>query len=696
MCGIVGISKLNGERASVDDIKAMSSVLVHRGPDEAGYALVNGGATGFGHLRLSIIDLVSGQQPLYNDDHSLCLVFNGEIYDYKAIRQSLEKQGHKFRTTSDSEVLLKLYEVHGLDFLEHINGEFAFLIWDQRRRRLVAARDRAGVKPLFYYKTSSEVIFASEAKAILALPRVESSLSTKYLTGPLFGVLPADNSQFTGINCLPPGNLMLIEHGVAGEPMPYWQFDCDIDRSLSQEDAEREVLRLLRKAVERRMVADVDVGVYLSGGLDSTVVCALMAEHGQKVRAFNIGFGGSVYDESSLSRRIAEHYGARFDSLNCSMDAMSENYLATIYHTELALANPSAIAKQMLSRSVREAGVKVCLTGEGADEGFGGYPYFKLEALWGMLMSELPAERRRARKLLKQFEATEYRSRGVLWDSDMPYKRAPWVLGYPSYHQIRAYYSRRYVPLIFNQDRLKLNGSDSPDKIFEHHFANDRVRSLHPFNASRVISMAQLSGYIIPTLGDRVEMAHSVECRTPFLDRDLLNFIARVPPEYFIDIDKLREKRLLRAAVDHLLPDFVRQEHKHPFFSNNWHAFSKTSRGSEIFSDLIGAKNINQTGMFNAGFIKSMMAMWRVAPQSSKFFKRVDIFFGFILGCQALHQQFIANRPVANRNFRMIDRTARAGAETMRPTARGGRNKDRGEPMLEVASVVSIESKLDV
>jgi asparagine synthase (glutamine-hydrolysing) len=695
MCGIIAVSRFCGERVSVEDLKMMSSVLVHRGPDEAGFALLNGGATGFGHLRLSIIDLVSGQQPLYNSDHSVCLVFNGEIYDYKEIRQSLQRKGHEFRTTSDSEVLLRLYEEYGLDFLQHVNGEFAFLIWDQPRRRLLAARDRAGVKPLFYHQTATEILFASEAKAILALPRVEAKISNRYLTGPLFGVLPSDNSPFAGIRSLPPGHMMQVEHGVPSEPRAYWQLDFNIDRTMSKEDAEHEVLSLLRKSVRRRMVADVEVGVYLSGGLDSTVVCALMAEQGQNMRAFNIGFGGSVYDESSLSRRIAEHYGARFDSLNCTMDLMSEGYLSTIYHTELALANPSAIAKQMLSRMVRQAGVKVCLTGEGADEGFGGYPYFKLEALWGMLMSPISEERRRAKILLRQFEKTEYRSRGVLWDSDMPYKRAPWILGYPSYHQIRAYYSRRYIPLVFDADRLGLESGDSPDKLFEEYFCNDRIRGLDPFNASRVISMAQLSGYIIPTLGDRVEMANSVECRTPFLDRDLLNFIARVPPEYFIDIDALREKSLLRSAVNDMLPDFVRQEHKHPFFSNNWHAFSRTTRGREIFQDLVSIKNIGRTGMFNVGFIKSIMAMWQVAPQSSKFFKRVDSFCGFVLGCQAIHHQFIDNRPQADRNFRMIDRTARVGAEIMRPSSQPGRVKERREPVISVAPVVTIESKLD-
>jgi asparagine synthase (glutamine-hydrolysing) len=659
MCGIVGIFKKNGDRVVADDIRMMGSTLLHRGPDEAGYALLGDGQVGFGHLRLSIIDLAGGQQPIYNEDYTVCLVFNGEIYDYSEIRKDLLNRGHSFRTESDSEVIIHLYEEYGLDFFKYLNGEFAFLLWDQGRRRLVAARDRFGVKPLFYRETADEVLFASEAKGILALPRVERHLANDYLTGPLFGVIPPDNSPFAGISALKPGHMLLVDHGFVHPTRPYWQVTFDVLSDMSREEAERGVYEHLEKAVARRMVADVDVGVYLSGGLDSTLVCGLMTAATQGVRAFNIGFSGSAYDESSLSSRIARYYGAKFSSIDCSMERMSEHYLQTVYHVELALANPSAMAKLMLSNFVRGQGVKVCLTGEGADEGFGGYAFFKLEKIWQLLESGVASERHHGLGLLERMKQIDHRSRGILWDSDLPWRKGPRSLGYANYQHIRAWYSHRYVQRIFNRKVRRLTTDDSPLRVFEKHFINDAMGGLDPFNASRVVAMGQLSGYVIPSLGDRVEMAHSVECRTPFLDRDLVEFIAKIPPKYFIDMENLREKDLLRRATDRLLPDFVKGEHKHPFFSNNWRAFYRTRRGRDLVDELTSVSALKKSGIFNPKWISIYLALWKSAPESSKFFKRLDLFVGFVIGTQALNALFIAGCPRGDREFPMVDRTVR-------------------------------------
>ena len=198
--------------------------------------------------------------------------------------------------------------------------------------------------------------------------------------------------------------------------------------------------------------------------------------------------------------------------------------------------------------------------------------------------------------------------------------------------------------------------------MFEKSFLSESVRTLDPFNASRTVALGQLSGYVIPSLGDRVEMAHSVECRTPFLDRDLIEFIARVPPEYFIDIDQLREKDLLRRATNHLLPDFVKAEHKHPFFSNNWRAFYRTPRGRELFDELTSARALKKTGIFDSRWASFYLAMWKAAPESSRFLKRLDLFVGFMLGTQALDFEFVAHRPLGRARLRMTDRTYREGA----------------------------------
>lgn len=659
MCGIVGIVDLQTQGVDVSDLKTMSSLLQHRGPDGAAYALLDDGAVGLAHLRLGIIDLEGGQQPLYNEDYSVCLSCNGEIYDYRELRTRLMRLGHVFRTSSDSEVILHLYEEYGLDFFRELNGEFAFLLWDQKRSRLIAARDRAGVKPLFYRVTRDEVLFASEAKAILALPRVPRQLSKRYLTGPLFGSVTAECSAFEGIESLKPGHHLIVEHGIVNAPRPYWKLDFAPDYSMTREEAEEGVRQHFTRAVERRMVADVEVGTYLSGGLDSTLVCGLMAARAQSMQAFNIGFGGSIYDESSLAARIAGHYGTRFKTLDCPVDSLAEDYLGAIFHIEMALANPSAIGKLRLSRLVRSSGVKVCIIGEGSDEVFGGYAYFKLERLWRMLESTDPGERARAKLLMRRFEKLEHRSRSILWDSDLPWKTGARPFGYASYHQIRAQYAGAYVPRLYRSAALGLSQEHTPAAVFEHAYDAAAMARLDPFNAARTISFGQLAGYIIPSLGDRVEMANSVECRTPFLDRDLIEFSARVPPEYFLDIDRLKEKDLLRRAFGDLLPSFMHQEHKHPFLSPNWLALHRTRRGRELFGDLLSQSAIRRSGIFEPRFLKLVMSGWKLATPGSKFFKRVDTYMGFALGVQALERYFVANRPAGDASFAMQDRTRR-------------------------------------
>ena len=659
MCGFAGILKLSDERASVEDLRRMSAAIQHRGPDEAGYALLDDGRVGFGHVRLSIIDLSHGQQPMYSADGTICIAFNGEIYDHAELRRELEAEGKVFRTTSDTEVIIALYQRYGLDFFSRLNGEFAFLLWDGRQRRLIAVRDRVGIKPLHWWRSGSEILFASEAKAILALPRVPRRLARDYLTGPLFGVFPPTVTAFEGVWNVKPGHCLILDPGKPPREYEYWRPRYAPDPSMTFTDAKSEVRRVLTRAVKRRMVADVDVGAYLSGGLDSTLVCATMAAEGQGFKAFNIGFGGSEYDESSLARKIALHYGVRFETINCSMDLMAENYLETIDHVELALVNPSAIAKQLLSGLVRSRGHKVCLTGEGSDENFGGYAYFKQERLWRML-SAGGEEARRGRALWKDFCAQERRSEGSLWDRSGNWKRMEHELGFPSFPLVRAEVASRWMPRVLDLKALGLSPTEnSPTAQLRRIFDFDELRGMDPFNVTRRITLNQLAGYIIPTLGDRVEMANSVECRTPFLDRDLLELTGRIPPHYFVDIDRLREKHLLREAFRDVLPPFMETERKHPFMSPNWYRFSKTPAGAELVHELLDSAAIRKAGIFRTDFLKLYKTLWHALPNQTAMHKRVDIMMGEMLGVQALQKLFV-DRPIVApvHGFEMVERRA--------------------------------------
>jgi asparagine synthase (glutamine-hydrolysing) len=664
VCGISGIYRLDGEFPDAADIRRMCSVIRHRGPDGAGFARVGDGSALLGHVRLSIIDLPGGAQPMFNEDHSVAVVFNGEIYDYQAHRDALLRAGHAFRTQSDTEVIVHLYEEHGPAFLERLNGEFAIVIYDDRTRRLLAARDRFGVKPLFFSVHGHELLLSSEAKSILALDRVSRSLAPDYLVGTHLGAFPYGGSAFTGIQSVKPGHYVIATAGSVGTQVPYWQPRFETRQHLSFNEASCEVRERFVAGVRRRMVADVPVGAYLSGGLDSSLICltmaALGAETGRPFKVFNVGFSDPRFDESAAARRIAAHLGASFETIPCALADMAEDYESTLYHTEMALVNPSAIAKLALSRLVQRQGIKVCLTGEGADEIFGGYPYFKQEAIWRKLRTH--DERDEGKQLWKRFTREEKHTEGALWHRGGGWETEDSWFGYPSFHQMRLLESSRMVSRILSDRTIAAASFPTPAAIFLDMHSRERMRALHPFNATRLVAFSQLSNYIIPTLGDRVEMANSVECRTPFLDCDLVDYVGSVPPSYLLDVSGLREKFLLREAFRDSLPEFIANERKRPFLIEGWKHFTRTRRGAEIFGDLTSPGAIRRAGYFNPSIVPRIRALWTVLPETSVLWKKIDILAGLIMGSQFLHERFVERRIESNPAFEMDDRTPAAAS----------------------------------
>jgi len=660
MCGIAMILKKDRSPAEREDIARMCSAISHRGPDDAGYASLDRGALAFGHVRLSIIDLQSGNQPLFNEDGSICITFNGEIYDYKQLRQELIDQGHTFRTHSDTEVIVHLYELHGMDFIHRLNGEFAFIIWDGRNRRLLAARDRCGVKPLFYWESAKEILISSEVKGIFALNRVPRSINPDYMIGPVLGVFPRATSAFAGIRNLSPGHFLIVESASRSREVAYWQPAFKTNLAISFTEAKEEVRRLFTQAVERRMVADVPVGAYLSGGLDSTLVCALTAARTSKLKAFSVGFGKTIYDETDAARQIAGHYGAQFEAIDCSNDMLAENFLKTIFHIEQPIANPNSIAKQVLSRLVRSKGYKVCLTGEGSDEVFGGYAYFKLERIWRMLLAG-GEQARQGRVLWQRFKKLETPSEGILWSRSNGWRKLQLVFGYPSFQQLRAVDSTRGMKWIFTPEILEHASYPTSYDYFLSEFPPERLSQLDPFNATKLITFNQLVSYIIPCLGDRVEMANSVECRTPFLDRDLIEFAATVDPAHFMDIEQLMEKRLLRAAFGDLLPPVVAGTHKYPFLSPNWLSFAQTTEGARLLREFLSPKRLRAAGLFRPEFIRHVLRFWQWLPQRA--FILVDTLAGIVLSMQALNYLFVEQPIATDSNFSIRDRSWSGSAE---------------------------------
>jgi asparagine synthase (glutamine-hydrolysing) len=658
MCGIASIVRRTEGAVDPGDLARMCSAIAHRGPDGAGYALLDQRRVGLGHVRLSIVDLASGGQPLYNEDETIAVVCNGELYDYQALRQDLSRRGHAFRTTSDSELLVHLYEEYDTDLFAHLHGEFAFLLWDARKRRLIAGRDPCGIKPLFYCSTPSEVLFASEVKAIYAPNRVERSLCHRYLTGPALGIYREELTPFANIHPVRPGHYLVIEaDGSQRECRHYCQtFEPRMEMTFAE--AKQAVRARLTTAVKRRLAADVPVHAYLSGGLDSTIICGLMAELGKRFTCFNVGFPDSPYDESHKARAVAAHFGQQFETVPCTQQQIAENIPAAVFATEMPLNNYNALAKMVLSQYVRSRGVKVCLTGEGSDELFGGYPYFKLEAIWRLLAAG-GADAVKGRELHRRFRAMEYRSEGLLWDGSERWKRAAGMFGYPSYFNLRARDARNCVRAFFNTGQLGLTPEDMPDALLRTSMPHKRLQGLDPFNTSRLLTLNQLYNLVIPSLGDRVEMAHSLECRPPFLDRDLMELMGTIPSAYFLDLENLREKNLLREATADLLPPVFQTEHKHPFLAPTWSSIGRTPRGRDLFDEFLSAPTTRDVGIFRPAAITLARFALNWLPLARGLGRKLDALLGTILTTHLLHHSFVKNHIACDRSFPMIDRSPR-------------------------------------
>ena len=380
MCGICG--KLNFDlRANVSGglVKAMADTMHHRGPDDEGYYIA--GPIGLGFRRLSIIDLSTGHQPIPNEDGSAWVVFNGEIYNYRELREYLLSKGHRFKTQTDTEVIVHLYEEFGEDCVERLRGMFAFAIWDGRRKTLMLARDRVGIKPLYYSLTKDSLVFGSEVKALLADPEVDAealpAAVDRFLT---FHYVPGEETLFRNIRKLAPGCLMVVKDGEA-RIRQYWDLTF-FPSTLSLPEAEKELLGLLDETVQLHKISDVPVGILLSGGLDSTALLSLASrERDRPIRSFTLGFSDSgVPDERPYARMAAERFGSQHHEMTITSGDFRDFLPAYVRHMEEPVSEPPAIALYFVSKLAKEF-VKVLISGEGGDEAFGGYQNYR-SLLW--------------------------------------------------------------------------------------------------------------------------------------------------------------------------------------------------------------------------------------------------------------------------------------------------------------------------
>ncbi len=566
MCGLIG-ALLEEETLDRPRLMAPLSTLQHRGPDARTAWISPDHKVALGHVRLSVVGLANGAQPLVSADGELRCIVNGELYGYAAQRAQLRAEGYAFTTDSDSEVALHLYDKLGADSLHELRGEFALIIADARQRCLFAARDRYGVKPLYYAVHRGNVFVASEAKALFALG-VPARWDLASCFADAHVARSAQRTLFAGVHALPPGCYLLARDGMVTVHR-YFTPDFPSREILAADTrSEAEVVRgfraVLEDAVEARLVADVEVGAYLSGGIDSSAILGLAQRHASRpIRAFTIAFGDALYNEERIARDTARFAGASYFQVEVTQQQIADAFSDAIWHGEMSVFNGHGVAKFLLSKAVRAAGIKVVLTGEGADEIVAGYPPFRLDAFRQGGQTREEVERRTA-----ALEANNQASRGLLvrdgalgTGTDAWTTRLGWLpaavenfssLAARAYPLMRASFleaGRRAHPYRELLDTLDVRGT---------------LWGRDPLNqALSIWTRTMLPNYILTNLGDRMEMAHSVEGRVPFLDHHVTSYAAQLPVHYKIRGE--REKYVLREAVRDVVTPEVYARQKHPF-----------------------------------------------------------------------------------------------------------------------------------
>jgi asparagine synthase (glutamine-hydrolysing) len=567
MCGIVAAFSRR-DLVSTAALERGTRSLYHRGPDGQRQWIAKDCRVGLGHARLSIIDLATGDQPIAAENGRTHIVVNGEFYGYEAIQRELEDGGHRLRTRSDSEIALHLYEDLSTECLHRLRGEFAFVIWDEANRMMFAARDRFGIKPLFYAVHRDTLYFASEVKALFAMdvPARWDAESVSHAVE--FGGHPM-RTLFDGVFQVPPGHYVIATDKHI-EVKQYWDFHYPKAKQatpLSDGEYSEELRRVLEEAVRMRLRADVPVGCYLSGGLDSCAMIGLASRHHpDPIRAFTLTFDRGDYDEEKEAREMAAMVGADFYPIPIRQDDLADHFADAILQSETFCINAHGVAKYLLSRAVRDAGYKVVITGEGSDEILGGYAHFRRDML---LYNRDGQDESAVTALLQQLTEANPVSRGLLLPhgETKALENVQRLLGFvPSWFETfsaRGLAMEKVLSAEFTRTYGQRTSYHALLSALDIHGQLAERDAVH--QSLYLWSKTLLPGYILTMLGDRMEMAHSVEGRVPFLDHHVVETIRSQPVHQ--KIHGMTEKYVLREAVRDLITDTIYRRQKHPFLS---------------------------------------------------------------------------------------------------------------------------------
>jgi asparagine synthase (glutamine-hydrolysing) len=591
VCGIAGIVRWDGAPILEQEIRGMCGAIVHRGPDEEGVYIGEGVALGM--RRLSIIDLEGGQQPISNEDGTIWIVFNGEIYNYRELRRDLERAGHVFKTDSDTETIVHLYEDMGARCVERLRGMFGFAIWDERKRQLLIGRDRLGIKPMYFAERNGELVFSSELKPILTLPHVPRAVDWG-AANHLFTFLstPSDQSIVHGVRKLEPASVLIAQPGRPLQIQKYWDVEFRPNEKATEAELVEQLREMLTEAVTLHQVSDVPVGAFLSGGLDSSAVVALMAKPAAgRLKTFSIGFAESEFDELPYARQVAQAFGTEHHDLVLRPDAVSIVEDLTWYLDE-PFGDTSAIPTYMVSKLASEH-VKVVLSGDGGDEIFAGYDKYVVEG----------RERRYDRV------PSPLRKMAGAVGSAMP----DGMTGRRFLRHLALDGSRRYLDAstMFRADELrKLVKPEAYARLSQHDPLAESLAALR-HGGHDWLSAAQyrdLHTYLpldILAKVDRATMAHSLEARPPLLDHKLVEFAATVPARF-----RLRDgttKYLFKQAMRGILPDGIIDRQKHGFAV----PLAKWFRGdlAGFARDVLFSDRCRQRGIFDTQYVERLLQL---------------------------------------------------------------------------------------
>ncbi len=628
MCGICGIYEYKHNHAAEPAILAtMLHVIQHRGPDDEG-TLIDGDLA-IGMRRLSIIDLGGGHQPIYNEDGTIGVVFNGEIYNYREVMEKLQQQGHRFKTVCDTEAIVHLYEEYGEDCVDHLRGMYGFAVWDTRHRRLFLARDRLGIKPLYYTHVGERLVFGSEIKSILQHPGIEPRLDLEALSNFLsLKYVPAPQTMFQDIVALPPGYTLTCDaDGI--RTRRYWDLSFAQERNgrLSEDEYAEQLDSLLREIVNMHLMSDVPFGAFLSGGVDSSTIVALMSQFlNEPVKTFSVGFQGSgdMVSELPYAHMVAEHCKTEHYDIIITPDDFTSISEKVVWHLDQPIADEASLPNYMVAE-LASRHVKMVLTGEGGDELFAGYARYAGER-FSPLFRHLPLA---------------VRGSVLSMSRQMPGLRRPKLALYALCHSDEVTRMLNWFPL-FNSDskaallsdalHASLHGHSSRSVFAEHLAATD---ARHPLNRMLYVDTKLWLPDDLLARGDKTSMATSLEARVPLLDHKLVEFAASLPPA--MKLKRLTRKYLLKRIGSGLLPEPIITRKKEGFPTPM--ALWIRNEVRPYVRDLLAPTTVRRRNLFDPDYIT------RLLDEHESGFADHDAMIWALIGIELWHRRFIDQSP---------------------------------------------------